>query len=98
MSAGINTCATLAYVQLAADAMWADAAKNKDFIGSVQTLTAIRENQSVMIEELTNPMKDKTVTIYWPQECDTTTASCSDDCATAGSLPGTSCQDYTLDI
>jgi len=98
MSAGVNTCATLAYVQRAADGLWADAARNKDFIGSVQTLTAIRENQSVMIEELTNPMKDKTVTIYWPTECDTTTAACSNDCATAGSLPGTSCQDYTLDI
>jgi len=98
MSAGINTCATLANAQLSADAVWADSARNKDFIANVATLTAIRENQTVLIEELTNPLKDKTVTVYWTEDCDETTAACSNDCATAGSLPGTSCKDYSLDI
>lgn len=98
MSAGVNTCATLANVQLAADAAWADNATNKDYIGKVETLTAIRQNQSVLIEDVTNPQKDKTVTIYWTQDCDTTTAALSNDCATAGTKPGTNCQDYSLNI
>jgi hypothetical protein len=98
MSAGINTCALLAKVQLSADSIWADNAKNKDYIGNVEALTAIRENQTVRFAELENPMKDKTVTLYWPELCDTETTTCTDDCTPGGTKPGTTCQDYTLNI
>lgn len=98
MSAGINTCATLAKVQLAADTLWADNAAQKDYVGNVETLTAIRENQTVQFAELENPMKDKTVTLYWNDMCDTTTTACSDDCTVGGTKPGTVCQDYSLNI
>lgn len=98
MSAGINTCALLAIVQLAADNVWADAAKNKDYMAEVATLTAIRENQTVRIMELENPDKNKTVSLYWPNFCDTTTQACANDCATAGAKPGTNCQDLALGL
>lgn len=98
MSAGINACALLASVQLLADTVWADSARKKDFIANTAVLTAIRENQTVRIAELENPAKDKTVTIYWPEDCDETTAACSNDCATAGAKPGTNCQDYELSM
>ncbi|MES2395671.1 MAG: hypothetical protein V4549_06695 [Bacteroidota bacterium] len=98
MSAGINTCAILSKVQLLADLKWADSAKNKDYIAEVATLTAIRENQTVLIEELQNPMKDKTVTLYWPEQCDDTTEACSNDCVVSGPKPGTQCKDYALSM
>lgn len=98
MSAGINTCALLAKVQLEADSIWADNAKQKDYIGSVETLTAIRANQTVRFDELENPMKDKTVTLYWNDMCDTETTTCTDDCTVGGTKPGTLCQDYSLNI
>ncbi len=98
MSAGINTCALLAKVQLNADAIWSDSAKQKDYLGEVETLTAIRDNQTVRFAELENPMKDKTVTIYWPELCDTETTTCTDDCTPGGTKPGTTCQDLTLNV
>lgn len=98
MSAGVNTCALLAKVQLNTDAIWADNAKQKDYQGEVAALTAIRENQTVRFAELENPMKDKTVTLYWPELCDTETTTCTDDCTPGGTKPGTTCQDYTLNV
>lgn len=98
MSAGINTCALLAKVQLNADSIWADNAKQKDYQGEVATLTAIRDNQTVRFAELENPMKDKTVTLYWPELCDTETKTCTDDCTPGGTKPGTICQDLTLNV
>lgn len=98
MSANINTCALLALVQLSADAIWEDAAKNKDYIANVASIQAIRDNQTVQIKELENPDKDKTVTVYWPENCNIEVASCSDDCSPGGQKPGTRCQDYTLNL
>lgn len=98
MSAGVNTCALLAKVQLEADSIWADNAKQKDYVGNVETLTAIRDNQTVQFAELENPMKDKMGTLYWNDMCDDETSTCTDDCTPGGTKPGTVCQDYTLDI
>lgn len=96
MSANVNTCATLAKVQLIMDSQWADSAKQKDYIANVEVARAVRENQTVRIEELSNPMKDKTVTLYWPEFCGATTSACSDECTPGGTKPGTVCEDYTL--
>jgi hypothetical protein len=98
MSANVNTCAALAKVQLIMDSVWADSAKQKDYIANVDALTAIRENQTVRIAELENPAKNKTVTIYWPEFCSPTTQASTDVCAAGGNKPGTSCQDYALSI
>jgi hypothetical protein len=98
MSANVNSCATLAKVQLIMDSQWSDSAKQKDYIANVDVARAVRENQSVRIVDLENPQKDKTVTLYWPEFCAATTASCSDDCTPGGTKPGTVCQDYTLSM
>lgn len=98
MSASIDTCALLANVQLEIDSVWADSAKKKDYIASVEAITAIRENQTVRIAELENPLKDKTVTLYWPEFCGATTQACTTDCTPGGTKPGTSCKDYTLEM
>jgi hypothetical protein len=97
MSAGINSCAQLTKIQLAVDNVWADNAKNKDYIANVEAIKAIKENQTVQFTELTNnPTKDKTVTLYWTEFCNAAVKDCTDQCLTAGTEPGTICQDYTL--
>jgi hypothetical protein len=96
MSLNVNTCATLVKVQLLMDNVWSDNAKQKDYIANVEAIRAVRENQTVRIEDVLNPMKDRTVTLYWPEFCGATTTSCADDCTPGGSKPGTQCQDYTL--
>lgn len=98
MSANLNTCATLANVQLEMDAVWADSAKQKDYIANVEAARAIRENQTVKIVELENPTKDKTVSVYWPEFCGVVTQDCTTDCTVGGTKPGTKCQDYALSM
>lgn len=96
MSLNVNTCATLVKVQLLMDNVWADNAKQKDYIANVEAIRAIRENSNVRIEDVLNPTKDKTVTLYWPEFCGATTTDCGDECTPGGSKPGTTCQDYAL--
>jgi hypothetical protein len=98
MSANVNTCASLAKVQLIMDSVWADSAKQKDYIANVDAARAVRENQTVRIQALENPAKDNTVTIYWPEYCDVTTTSCTTDCSPGGTKPGTQCKDYTMSM
>jgi hypothetical protein len=98
MSANVNTCAQLAKVQLIMDSVWADSAKNKDYIANVEVARAVRENQTVRIVEAENPMKDKTVTLYWPEFCGVETTDCTTDCDAGGTKPGTQCKDYELDM
>lgn len=98
MSANVNTCAALVNLQLAMDAVWADSAKQKDYIANVEAARAVRENQTVRIAELENPTKDKTVTVFWPEFCSPTTTACTDDCSPGGTKPGTSCIDYELSM
>lgn len=98
MSVGQFSCALLADVQLSADAIWANAAKNKDYIGKVGALQAIRDNQTVRLSELEDPDKNKTVKLYWVQNCDDTTSECTDECTITGIEPEASCQSMTLDI
>jgi len=98
MSANVNTCALLADVQLAADRVWADSAKQKDYVANVDVANAVIANQTVRFEALQNPLKDNSVLLYWPEYCSPTVASCSDDCTISGSKPGTSCQEYTLSM
>lgn len=98
MSANVNTCALLAKTQLIMDSVWADSAKQKDYIANVEVARAIRENTTVRIAESENPMKDKTVTLYWPEFCGVVTSDCSTDCTAGGPKPGTQCKDYDLDM
>lgn len=96
MSTGINTCASLPKVQLIIDNVWADSAKQKDYIANVDVAQGIRQNTTVHIAELENPVKDRTVTVYWPEFCGAVTQACTTDCDAGGNKPGTQCKDYAL--
>lgn len=97
MSAGALTCATLANVQLEADKIWADAAKNKSYIAKVETLRAVTEQSTVRFEVLKDATKDRAVQVYWMDACDSTTAACTDECTISGAQPEETCKTYALD-
>lgn len=97
MSAGSFTCSVLAEVQLRADAIWADAAYNKDYIAKVEALTAVRKEQSVRLAPLEQP-KDNTIKLIWAQDCEETTSACGAECTVGGEEIETKCETHTLDI
>ena len=98
MSAGQFSCAELAEVQLKADNMWADAAYKKDFIADVETLTAIRKEQTVRFPDLEVPSKDNTVKIAWIKDCDETIENCGTECTVGGAEAEAACDTHELTL
>ncbi len=96
MSAGQLSCATLANVQIEADAIWANAAKNKSYIAKAEALKAVKEQSSVRFDILNDPQKDRTVQVYWMDNCNTSTSACTDECTISGSQPENNCKTYTI--
>lgn len=98
MSAGNFSCSELAEVQLKADAIWADASYNKDYIANVGALTAVRSEQTARLVPLEDSMKDNTVKLIWVKDCDDTTSACGTECTVGGSELESACDTHTLDI
>lgn len=97
MSAGSFTCAELAEVQLKADLVWADNAARKDYIASVDTIAAIRAEQTATLAPLEDPQKDNEIRIAWIKDCDETLASCTNECTVGGPELEAACDTHTLD-
>lgn len=98
MSASVYTCATLAEVQLEADKIWADSAKNKSYMAKVGALEAIRKESNIRFDILEDPEKDREVKLYFLDNCTETTSACTDECTISGTEPGATCKSYSLDI
>lgn len=98
MSAGNFSCSQRAEIQLKTEQIWADNAANKDYLGEVEALTAIRAQQTVRLAPLQNPEKDDTVKLIWVKDCDETIADCSDECTVGGAELETACETHTLDL
>lgn len=98
MSAGQLTCAELAEVQLKAEQIWADNAARKDYIANVDSINALRTEQTATLAPLEDKEKDNTVKIAWIKDCDTTIAACADECVVGGAELEASCDTHTLDI
>ncbi len=98
MSSGGFTCSTLAEVQLKAEQIWADNAAKKDYIAKVETLTAVRKEQTTRLAPLQDPEKDKTVKLIWVKDCDETTSACGNECTVGGNELETACDTHSLDI
>ncbi len=98
MSVGNFTCAELAEVQLKADSMWADAAYKKDFEADVETLRAIRTEQTVRFPELENSEKDNTIKIAWIKDCDETIENCGTECTVGGAEAEAACDTHELTL
>lgn len=97
MSAGSITCSTLADVQLKADTIWADSASKKDYVAKVETLTAIRKEQTANLASLEQP-KDNAVKLIWVKDCDDATAACGTECTVGGTELEIACDTHSLDI
>jgi hypothetical protein len=98
MSAGQLTCAELVDIQVKAAEMWKDNATNKDYIANVDTINAIKAEQTARIEVLESSEKDRDVKVAWVNSCETATTACSDDCTVGGSELETGCETYALSV
>lgn len=99
MPSGDFSCADLLKVQVAVDRIWADNQMAQDYIPQVGVLTAIRTEQTVTLVEIEDPMKDKTLKIYWAADCDDADPEdCDDDCIVGGDEAEAQCKEYALDI
>lgn len=95
------SCAQLQKVVAKIDKIWADNQTNQDYKAEVGVLTALRENQTARLKELEDPDKDKTLRIWWLQDCQTDVDECEDDpdnCDWTGPEIEDKCKDYALDI
>ena len=98
-TAGTFTCAELVNVQIAMDRIWvSESLMGNDFSAEVESVLVIRARQTARLSELQDPNKDKTVTIHWITDCNTSIADCSNDCTVGGPELEARCKDYELDI
>jgi hypothetical protein len=79
--AGGNTgfnAGLLAKTLVKADRLWAE--KSGEYTANVDCINAVRNEQSVKIKELSDPEKDREVTIYWLDDCGQEAQDCTDSC------------------
>lgn len=92
------TDSSLLKLQLAADRVWGDSQLRSRYMAEVDALRALLANQgNVRIEQnLNDPSKDRTVTLFWPNACELEVASCTNVCTFDGPELTTAKQDVTL--
>lgn len=98
-SAGTFTAAALQKVQVLQDRVWKDNIGNARYMSHVDSLLAIQKEgtASGAFRELQTE-KDKTVRLVWLNDCDDTTAACSNDCTIGGAELSADAKDYALNI
>lgn len=93
------TCGYLATIQGMADEMWVDPILNADAKADVTAIKAVLENQAVNFKSLTDPRKDRIVSLEWLEpDCSTPVTDCTDDCDFDGADAAPVCQEYELDL
>lgn len=97
-TAGTFTCSQLLAIQAEVDRIWMDNQQKADYESKVDVLNAIRSEQTARLEVLENPEKDRELKVYWPADCSTSLADCSNDCEIGGPEPESQCETYSLDI
>jgi hypothetical protein len=97
-TAGTFSCSQLQRIQVEVDRIWADTQQHQDYEPQVEVLRAIRAEQTARLQLIENPEKDLEVRVYWPADCSTNLADCSDDCTIGGPEPESQCTSYSLDI
>lgn len=80
-ASGTLTCGDLLATVAMADKVWADNASQKFYKANVETMNAIRENQTVRFPDLQTD-KWNSLKLIWLEMCGTDTASCTDLCDT----------------
>lgn len=101
MSAPVSgdfSCAELLEIKARASAIFADDVQSVEYKANVNSALAVLQNQTAQLGDLQNPAKDRTVKVYWVDDCDSSDPDdCTSDCTVDGDPIGTNCQEYTLD-
>jgi hypothetical protein len=98
MSSQIN-CGYLATIQGMADEIWVDPILNADAKADVNAIKAVLENQAVNFQSLTDPRKDRIISVEWLEpDCSTEVTDCTDDCEFDGVDTTPVCKEYELDL
>lgn len=94
---GVLYPSDLLNIQLRAQENWANPARDADYQIESVAAQMLLGMQTARFTELTNPTKDRTVTLYWLDDCAEDLGDCSDTCEIDGDLASTSSQDYALE-
>lgn len=95
------TCAALQKVVAKLDRIWLDNQTKADYTPNVAVLEALRKEQTARFEEIKTKDKDKTMRVWWLQQCGLVATDCEDDtndCEFTGDEVEQKCEDYALDI
>ncbi len=96
MADGNIACADFTSIQVMADQIWANSAKNKQFIAKCDALKAVLFEQTTELVPILDPDKDLTVKIQWVDMCDNTVENLDPDCVFVGAEGEATCLEHTI--
>lgn len=92
------TDSQLLRIQQKANEKWADNRTRADYIADCDVVKAINEQQTAILDPLTDPAKTRTVRIMWLKACNMTTGAVGNSCAISGPELSSDSEDYTLNL
>lgn len=96
--AGDISCADIQVQKASADSIFKDGGEQaKQYIPYADTAKAILANQTARFVELEG-QKDKTISLYWINDCESGEGDCENDCIVGGPELSTDCKNYELDL
>lgn len=90
------TASVLPLVLERATGAWPDNQNNADLEANIETLVAIRENQTGRVATIISNEKDRDVKVTWVKACPPTPSDCTDSCTFAGEEAVTDSKTYAL--
>jgi hypothetical protein len=93
------SCATLTAAYFLAQTMFADSARNADYVAEVKSANALIENSTANVTYLEDPKKEREVRIYWTKFCNETVSTATPDfCTFTGNEADAACKDYAIEL
>lgn len=93
------TCAEITAAYFLADKMWADSAKNADYIAKADAGKALIENTTSQVSYLEDPKKEKEARIYWTKFCNSDVSTTTPNfCTFTGDEADATCKDYAISL
>lgn len=91
-------CAITPEQKLALAQVWDDGGSvSAEYVAVTDAVRAIKSNQTARFKYLEEPDKDRTLKVWWPDDCrEGEPDDCEDECAVDGPVAGTQCVDYAL--
>ena len=93
------SCATLTAAYFLAQTMFADSARNADYIAEVKSANALIENSTADMKYIENAKKETEARIYWTKFCnEDVSTSAPDFCTFTGDEADAACKDYAIEL